>query len=216
MAANSKLTLDVLRGYLNCQYLACLLLTGQRGVKSDYEIALAELEQDVRLKVTDGLRKQHSGQSLVTGVTLDRSILSNGPQFVLDAVLCNDRVSIRFDGLKKVKGQSPLGDFHYVPLMFCGTSHIRKSQRLLLEAMGLFLSRIQGVAPSTGIIYSGSHGAATTVRFTNGLHAAEELVEKVMRIQQGRGSSEASAQSPTVLPVSFAANARLKLSRRIH
>lgn len=184
MAANGKLTLDVLRGYLSCPYLARLLLTGQQGVKSDYEIALAELEQAVRLKVTDGIRTQHSGQDLVTGVTLDRSILSNGPAFVLDAVLCSDSLSIRFDGLKKVKGVSQLGDFHYVPLMFCGTSRIHKSQRLLLEAMGLFLSRIQGIAPSTGIIYYGPHGSATTVRFTSGLRAAEEVVGKVMRIQQ--------------------------------
>ncbi len=50
--------------------------------------------------------------------------------FVLDAELCTDSLSIRFDGLKRVKGRSQRGDFHYVPLMFCGRSHIHKSQRL--------------------------------------------------------------------------------------
>jgi hypothetical protein len=154
VAADSKITLDVLRGYLNCRYLAHLLLGGQAGVKSEYEIVRSELEQAVRLKVMDRLRSKYSDQSLVTGVVLDRSILSKGAAFVLDGQLSSDRFSIRFDGLKRVKGPSNLGDFHYVPLMFCGTRHIRKPQRLLLEVMGLCLSRIQGIAPSTGIIYS--------------------------------------------------------------
>jgi hypothetical protein len=48
VAANNKLTLDVLRGHLSCPYLAHLLLTGQEGVKSDYELVLAELEQALR------------------------------------------------------------------------------------------------------------------------------------------------------------------------
>ena len=76
MAADRRITLDVLRGYLNCPYLAHLLLSGQEGIKSDYEIVLAELEQAVRLKVIDRLHSQHSDdKSLVTGVVLDRSML---------------------------------------------------------------------------------------------------------------------------------------------
>ena len=49
MAADRKITLDVLRGYLNCPYLAHLRLAGQTGTKSDYETAIAELEDSVRL-----------------------------------------------------------------------------------------------------------------------------------------------------------------------
>jgi hypothetical protein len=185
VAAEGKITLSVLKGYLACPYLAHLLLAGQRGVKSDYEIVLDELEETVRLKVTDGLRKQHSDRSLATGVSLDRPTLSKSHAFILDTEPRSDSLPIRIDGLKRVKGQSQFGDFYYVPMIFCGTSHIHKSQRLLLEVMGLFLSHIQGIAPSTGIIYYGFHAAATTVRFTSGLRAAEELVEKVMRLQQG-------------------------------
>ena len=79
--------MDVLRGYLNCPYLAHLLLSGQEGIKSDYEIVLAELEQAVRLKVIDRFHSQHSDKSLVTGVVLDRSMLSKGIAVVLDAEL---------------------------------------------------------------------------------------------------------------------------------
>jgi predicted RecB family nuclease len=51
--------------------------------------------------------------------------------------------------------------------------------------MALFLSRIQGRAPGTGIIYCGVDCAATTVRFTSDLRGAEELVDEVTRMQQG-------------------------------
>ena len=104
VAAGSKITLDVLRGYLNCRYLAHLLLGGHEGIKSEYEIVLAELEQAVRLKVMDRLRSQYPDQSLVTGVVLDRSTLSKGAAFVLDGQLSGDGFSIRFDGLKRVSG----------------------------------------------------------------------------------------------------------------
>jgi predicted RecB family nuclease len=183
--ADRKITLDVLRGYLSCPYLAYLLLAGQEGTRSDYEIVLAELEQAVRLTVTDRLRSQHSDQSLGISVAVDRSTLSKGFAFLLDAELRDDSLSIRFDGLKRVNGRSQPGDFHYIPLMFCGTRHIRRPQRLLLEVMGLLLSRIQGIAPSTGIIYHGLPCASTTVRFTGGLRAAQELLDVVTRMQRG-------------------------------
>ena len=73
-AAERKITLGVLKSYLACPYLAPLLLAGQRG--SDYEIVLDELEETVRLKVTYGLRKQHSDRSLATGVSLAGGVRS--------------------------------------------------------------------------------------------------------------------------------------------
>lgn len=136
MPADRKITLDVLGGYLKCPYLARLLLAGQEGIKSDYEIVLAELEQAVRLTITERLRSQYPDQSLVTGVAIDRSTLSKGAAFVLDAELRDDSLSIRFDGLKRVDGRSQLGDFHYVPTLFCGNRHIRKPQRLSIRAEG--------------------------------------------------------------------------------
>jgi predicted RecB family nuclease len=160
-------------------------LAGQEGTKCDYEIVLADLEQAVRLRVIDRLCRQHSDESLVTGGVLDRSALCIGAAYVLDAELRGDSLSIRFDGLKRVKGRSDLGDFHYLPLMFCGTRHIRKPTRLLLEVLGLFLSRIQGIAPTTGVVYCGPQGTPTTVRLTRGLQRAEAVVDEVTRMQRG-------------------------------
>jgi len=79
--------LDVLRGHLNCRYLAHLRLSGQEGVKSDYETVLAEVEQAVKLKVMVRLRSQFTDQNLKIGVVLDHSTLSKGAALVLDSQL---------------------------------------------------------------------------------------------------------------------------------
>jgi hypothetical protein len=42
MANNSIITVDVLNGYLSCKYKAYLQLSGQHGIKSDYEAMLVE------------------------------------------------------------------------------------------------------------------------------------------------------------------------------
>jgi predicted RecB family nuclease len=185
VAADRKITSDVLKGYSNCTYLAQLLLDGRHGTKSDYETVLAEQEQVVRLNLTRHLRSQFSNDTLLSGVVLDRYTLSKGAAYVLDAELLGDGICIHFDGLKKVHGRSELGNFHYVPFTFSATQHIRKAQRLLLEVLGLLLSRIQGVAPGAGIIYCGPEYAAVTVRFTSDLRAGQELLDEVTRMQKG-------------------------------
>jgi predicted RecB family nuclease len=188
VAADKVITLDVLRGYLNCHYLAHLLLAGQTGVISDYEAVLAESRQAVRLTVLERLRSREGSESVLTGAALDSATLGNGTAFLIDAEFDSEGVSVRFEGLKRVNGQSQLSDFHYVPVLFCGAAHVHKPQRLLLEVLGVLLTGIQGVAPSFGVIYHGAQGTATTVRFTNGLRAATALLAEVNRMRSAEES----------------------------
>src|SRR5689334_7587815 len=166
MATNSIITVDVLNGYLSCKYKAYLQLSGQHGIKSDYEATLVELRQEVRLKAIEKIHRQFPEHTLTRNIALTDSALKRGAYFVLDAQLEDNRFSIHFDALKRADGGSDLGDFHYQPVLFYEGHHIRKAQRTLLETLGLLLSRIQGRAPSRGIIYHGSDGTATTVRFS--------------------------------------------------
>ena len=179
-------------------YLAHLLLAGQTGVISDYEAVLAESGQAVRLTVLERLRSREGSESVLTGAVLDSATLGNGTAFLIDAKLHFEGVSVRFDGLKRVNGQSQIGDFHYVPVLFCGANHVHKPQRLLLEVLGVLLTGIQGLTPSFGIIYHGAQGTATTVRFTNGLRAATALLAEVNRMRRGEGRTRNSYS--TTLP----------------
>jgi predicted RecB family nuclease len=179
----TKITLDVLDGYLSCKYKAYLRLAGQQSIKSDYETMLIQSRGDLRLKAIEKIHGQYPERTIAKGIALTHSALSEGAPFVLGADLQDDRFSIHFDGLKKVDGRSDLGDFHYLPVLFCEYRRIRKAQRILLEVLGLLLSRIQAKAPSSGVIYHGSDCTATVVRFTAGLQAAEDLLEEVVRMQ---------------------------------
>ena len=88
-------------------------------------------------------------------IPLTAAALQAGPPFVLDATLEDERLSLGFDGLKRVDGPSKLGDFHYVPMLFHEGRKVGKEQRLLLDVYGLLLSRIQGRMPADGIVWHG-------------------------------------------------------------
>src|SRR3954470_4900479 len=185
MATNSIITVEVLNCYLSCKYKAYLRFAGQHGIKSDYEATLIELRQEVRLKAIEKIHRQYPEHTLTSNIALTNSALKRGACFVLDAQLQDDHFSIHFDALKRADGGSDLGDFHYQPVLFYQGRHIRKAQRLLLEVLGLLLSRVQGKAPSRGVIYHGSEGTPTMVRFSADLKAAEILLSEIMRMQRG-------------------------------
>src|SRR5215217_1405890 len=147
MVTHTTITLDLLDDYLSCKYKAYLRLAGQQGIKSEYEAMLIESRRELRLKAIERIQTQHPEHAPAKGVALTRSALSKATPFILEADLRDDCFSVHFDGLKKVDGRSDLGDFHYQPVLFYQGRHIRKAQRLLLEVLGLLLSRVQGKAP---------------------------------------------------------------------
>lgn len=57
----TKITSDVLEGYLHCKSKGYLKLTGQNGTKGDFETMLTELRSEVRLKAIDRILAHHAG-----------------------------------------------------------------------------------------------------------------------------------------------------------
>jgi hypothetical protein len=131
-----KITRAILEAYLHCKTKAHLKLAGQQGIKSDYEVLLAANRQEVRQQAIGKILARHPEGQVVRDVPLTITTLRAGPSVVLDAILEDDLVSLRFDGLKKVDGSSKLGDFHYVPMLFHEGRKIGKEQRVILEVLG--------------------------------------------------------------------------------
>jgi predicted RecB family nuclease len=177
----TKITFDVLAAYLRCKYKGYLRLAGRTGIKSDYESTFVELSKKLRAKAIEKVRS-HFHQHIPNGIVLTRSTLSEGAPFALDVELQHEQFSVRCDGLKRVAGRSELGDFHYVPVLFCEHRRIEKMHRTLLEVLGFLLSRIQGKVPSNGVIFYGSECRTTVVRFTAGLQAAQDVLEQIARM----------------------------------
>ena len=185
MPINPIVTLDVLDGYLSCKYKGRLRLAGQAGHKSDYEMMLIESRQELKLKAVEKIHSQYPEHAIAMGCALTLSTLKRGPLFILDANLEEIGFSVHFDGLMKVDGDSDLGGFYYLPVLFYAGCQVHKAQRILLEMLGLLLSRVQGKAPSSGIIYHGSECTARIVRFSPNLKAAETLLDEITRVQRG-------------------------------
>jgi predicted RecB family nuclease len=167
----------VLESYLNCKYKGHLKLTGQRGVKCDYETLLMERRAEVRLRFIEKILARHPGEELLRNLPLTTSALKEGASFFLDGSLEDDLVALEFDGLKKVDGPSKLGDFHYIPILFHERRTIRREQRLLLDVYAFFLSRLQGRVPSTGLIWHGTECKATKVRLNTAPRKAEHILQ---------------------------------------
>jgi predicted RecB family nuclease len=183
VAANNRLTFDVLDGYLHCKYLGFLRLGGQRGETSEYSAARVASRQSVWAAMRERIAGDFAAQELVNGIVLTRDALRDGPGFVLDAELQRDDVCMHFDALKRVAGRSSLGDFHYVPVLVCANSHIHKPEKLLVEVLGTLLADVQGITPRYGLIYHGKDCTATRVSFSPGLRTGVEILQDLSRLQ---------------------------------
>jgi len=179
------ITREVLEGYWNCRYLAFLRLGGHEGTKTDYEKMLQRDRFEQRLTATAKIQELYRKQIVATGPILSRGKLQEGPSFILDAEFQDDEFQLRFDGLKKLDGASDLGAFHYVPMLLSGTRKVHKHDRLVLETFGLMVSRIQGRAPTRGVVYHGPTCVASSVAFSAGLAEGKAALHELKRMQQG-------------------------------
>jgi predicted RecB family nuclease len=177
----TRVTRDIIESYLNCKYKAYLKLTRQQGVKSDYELLLAELRCEVRLGAIEQIAPHHQGRE--RNLPLSLATLRRGAPFLLEVTLEDDQVSLVFDGLKRVDGPSRLGDFHYIPVLFSEGRRIRKAQRLLLDLYAFSLARLQGRMPSSGIVWHGKECRSTRVRLSPDPRKTERLLEDIRHME---------------------------------
>jgi hypothetical protein len=71
VAANNRLTFDVLDGYLHCKYLGFLRLGGQRGETSEYSAARVASRQSVWAAMRERIAGDFAAQELVNGIVLN-------------------------------------------------------------------------------------------------------------------------------------------------
>jgi predicted RecB family nuclease len=172
----ARITRDVLESYVFCKYKSYLKLLGQQGDTSDYERLRTALRHEVRLNAIDKIRVQHQEDQVVSNIVLTTSALAQGPLFVLGASIEDEQISLSLDGLKKVPGVSKLGQFLYIPMLFCEGQQVYKQHRLLLELHALFLPQYQGVAPSVGIIWHSRECKATTIHLNPDPRKAKQIL----------------------------------------
>jgi predicted RecB family nuclease len=183
----TKITREVLVGYLNCKTKAHLKLVGEHGNNSDYEKLIAAFRNEVKQEAIAKILARQPETEIVRNIPVTATALRAGSSFVLDATLDDDRLSIEFDGLMRVDGPSTLGDFHYAPMLFQDGRKVSKEQRLLLELYGLLLFKVQGRMPVFGMAWHGPNCDCTKLRLSPDLRRAERLLQSVK--EMGRAES---------------------------
>jgi predicted RecB family nuclease len=148
----TKITREVLEGYLNCRLKGYLTFRGEKGTRSEYQQLLDRSKQALRWAAEDLVKARWPEVHEAKGASVGRQLLVRGPALILDALIENDILSIRVDALKRVPGPSDIGDFHYIPILFGEGGKARQSQKRTLEICGLVLGEVQGRRPGKGIL----------------------------------------------------------------
>lgn len=182
----SRITNDILESYLRCKTKAHLKLSGRPEKVSDYENMLAALRSEVRLQALYTILRKHA--DVLRNVVLTTEILSQESSYILDGTFEDDQFHLCLDGLKKQKGHSKLGDFHYLPVLFSEEEKVRKEQRLLLDLYGLLLAKVQGTRPETGIVWHGRQAKASRIRLNSDVRKTEKLLRN---LKEFAGETEA-------------------------
>jgi predicted RecB family nuclease len=182
----TKITRAVLESYLHCKVKGYLKLAGQQGTPCAFEAMRTQLRSEVRLKAIDTILARHPGDQVARNIPLALDSLKQGPQYILDGTLEDDALALHFDGLKRMEGQSTLGAFHYLPMLFHEGRQVEQEQKLLLEVYGLILSRIQGRVAGYGVVWHGRECRATRIR----LHPDHRKAQQVLQDLKAMAGAE--------------------------
>src|SRR4051794_30162429 len=98
LAMARRLTREILEAHLHCRYKGHLYWAGEQAEPADYEVLSAGIRTAVRQQVIDRIAARQPSAEVVREVPLTAAVLKEGPAFVLDALLEDDSLSLRFDG----------------------------------------------------------------------------------------------------------------------
>ena len=94
----TKITREIVESYLNCKFKGHLKLAGRQGLRSAYELLLAEARDEVRRRATDTILSRHPAAEVERDTVLSLAVLKRGAAFLLNAVLEDEHIALAFDG----------------------------------------------------------------------------------------------------------------------
>ena len=140
-----KITEHLLRSFIRCRYKAHLLLTGESGEKTDYEI----LQDELKVGYFKKARNVLVGQQIPSDPDFIHDI-GSGKELIVGISLSHENTAGFFDALIKSRGTSSFGDFHYIPFIFSPNNKILQEDKLLLAFRGLIIGGLQERMPIYG------------------------------------------------------------------
>jgi predicted RecB family nuclease len=143
---------------------------------------MTTLRDDARAKAYEKLLSRHAGAEVLQGVKIETSTLKRGASLILDAIIEDDTLSLKLDGLMRVEGPSRLGGYHYVPILVVEAEKVGRDQRRLLETLGLIVGDLQAKQPAYGIVIRGRGLKSRKVQFKPGSRLTRRRLEEAKRL----------------------------------
>jgi predicted RecB family nuclease len=179
----NMITRAVVESYPQCKYKAHLRLAGEQGIPTDYEFLMGEARRRVWQGATELLLARHKKHEVVLGPSLTPVLLGQGARLILDATLEREGLAVCFDALKRLDGQSSLGDFHYGPVLFHEAERPGREQRILLAMLGQILGSLQGKEPKWGVLIHGQNCEVRRIKLVILSHEARRTLQEIGEIQ---------------------------------
>ena len=182
-----KITNEVLEGYLNCKTKGHLKFVGECGLPSYYETMTTTAKAASREDAVARLVARFGEGDACQGLAVTAATLKQRLPLLVDAVLEDNGMSLRLDGLKRKDGLSKVGDHHYLPILHHHGDKVGRKQKILLALHGLALARVQGLRPAIGMIAHDPEARLAKVHLDPKLYRqAEQILDEMMQFEAGR------------------------------
>ena len=178
-SGQSPITREILESFLACKTEAYLKLHDQRGIQSEFEELSAELRAELADRASENFVSTLRPKDVMRGVKVTEAVLRTGAAIILEATIDFGDLSLCCDALKRVNGDSHLGNFHYAPLLVYEGKKIRTDYKTALEIFRLALGDIQGRCPNLGFIVHEEDLKIHRVRLGPGLGDAKRILEEL-------------------------------------
>jgi predicted RecB family nuclease len=177
-----KVNGEIIESYLRCRRKGGLLLAGERGSKSDYELLLNDTRECARTAASSKVISD-SKEAVPSDLRLTVPVLRRGFAHLLNATLEDEHVSIRFDGLRRVAGPSMLGDFHYLPMLFHASERQIPELKALLEVLAEPLAVVQGRRPAWAVLVGGRECRTRRIKLATASTPARRTLDELSEMR---------------------------------
>lgn len=179
---DTLITKEIIQNYLQCRYKGFLKFRGQIGFKSNYEIWLDESKEKFKFKAISEIIAKYPKDSVLQNLSITDAILRQGTLLLLDVVLNDEILSLHIDGLKRESGESQLGSFHYIPILFNDGDNVYKEQKYLLALCSIILNHLQGRQPQNGIVINSPKCKIKKIKLEPYFHNAQRVFKEIKHL----------------------------------
>ncbi len=172
-----KITKEIFLSFLACPYKAYLLLKGESGNKSEYEVLFKEMKEKY---CADGLKKFSVKQASLEMIR--DTNLKNKNGVVYQAPIGQQDVHSDSCIMERVRGGSEFGRFHYIPVIFTPKQKLSQEDRLEIAYDGFILKTLQSRRPEYGKVFCGDSFKTTKLRIGSQIEKVKNIVAKIKKI----------------------------------